>query len=131
MRIISCSIALLLFATLAAAAQKASTTSVQKATTKSVVILAETRTEVDKYILLEPDCTAIDLTVRITKVPAKGALEVEEGSAFTKCGRSKLPGASILFYTPKPGFKGQDRASVEVFSPRGRSFMFDYSITVK
>ena len=69
-------VAALLLAAPAAQAQELKTFS-----TKAVV-LADTKTQVGRIIMLEPDCEVIPLTVRITKQPKNGKLELEEGDTF-------------------------------------------------
>lgn len=103
------------------------------------VVLSEARTRVAFLVAAEPDCSPIELTVRIFKKPVNGKLELEEGDGFgawrkedprSTCNDKKTWGW-LLFYSSNPGFKGIDRAEIEVFSDRGASRRTRISITVK
>lgn len=104
------------------------------------VVLADTKTRIGQLLMIEPDCELIELTIRITKAPVNGKLEVVEGEAFpyyakdnprAKCNDKKVFGASLIFYAPKAGFKGADTASVEVITSRGQSYRYVWNITIK
>jgi hypothetical protein len=82
----------------------------------------------------KPDCSPdIIPEFRIDVAPANGWLVVRNGKVrlpdnAPKCKGAELP-VNALFYRPKPGFSGEDRASIEV-AMGGTSRMESYTISV-
>ncbi len=103
------------------------------------VVLSETRTLVFSAYNHNPDCSVQEVPIaRITKRPAKGEVEIEEGSGYShypknsqlyEC-NTKQTLMSNIFYTSAKGFKGSDNFEIEVFST-GNSRKIRFRVTVK
>ncbi|MGE5306225.1 MAG: hypothetical protein ACM3TN_23195 [Alphaproteobacteria bacterium] len=103
------------------------------------VVLTETRTFVFSAYNHNPDCSVNEVPVtRITKPPAKGEVEIEEGSGYSHYPKSsqlyecntKQTLMSKIFYTSAKGFKGSDNFEVEVFAA-GNSRKIRFRVKVK
>ena len=107
--------------------------------TVTPVVLSETRTLVWSAYSHNPDCSVNEVPVaRITKRPAKGEVEIEEGSGYShypknsqlyEC-NTKQTLMSNIFYTSAKGFMGADNFEVEVFSA-GNSRKIRFRLTVR
>jgi hypothetical protein len=103
------------------------------------VVVSEARTRVAFLTAAEPDCSPQQLVVRVTKQPANGKLEVEEGNGFgysqkenihAKCGERPIWGM-LVYYTSNANFKGSDTAVVESSTEAGVASRYRFKITVK
>lgn len=107
--------------------------------TVTPVVLSETRTLVFSAYNHNPDCSVTEVPVaRIAKRPAKGEVEIEEGSGYShypknsqlyEC-NTKQTLMSNIFYTSAKGFKGSDNFEIEVFSV-GNSRKIRFRVTVR
>jgi len=102
--------------------------------------LPDVRTRINQYSHLNPDCTvAGKITVRVTKPPAHGTLEIDTGPGFpsykkdnirAKCNAQEVE-LTRVWYKANADFKGRDRVQLEAFSSRGTSRKATIQITVK
>lgn len=108
--------------------------------TVTPVVLSEARTLVWSAYSHNPDCSVNEVpVVRITKRPANGEVEIEEGSGYShypkdsqlyECNKQQTL-MSNTFYTSKKSFKGSDNFEVEVFFTAGNSRKVRFRVTVK
>jgi hypothetical protein len=93
----------------------------------SLVAAAEVRTRISFQAAAEPDCTSMQVTVRILDQPLNGKLEVQEESGFayfpppnprSQCNDKQIWGTA-LYYTSNPSFRGNDKVEFETFIPNG------------
>ncbi len=107
--------------------------------TVTPVVLSETRTLVFSAYNHNPDCSVNEVPVaRITKRPAKGEVEIEEGSGYSRYPKNsqlyecntKQTLMSNIFYTSAKGFKGSDNFDIELFAA-GNSRKIRFRLTVK
>jgi hypothetical protein len=108
----------------------------------SPVVLTEERTQVYRVYDLLPDCTAAGIiTIKVTKDPAKGQVDIGDILGFSNYSQQQAPqlyhcntlqtyGTSV-FYTSASGFRGTDNLELEVISARGASRKVKLRITVK
>jgi hypothetical protein len=106
------------------------------------VVLSEERTQVYRTFDLNPDCTAAGtITIRVTKDPVKGHVDIEDILGFSTYAQQQFPqlyhcnaqqtyGTSV-FYTSAPGFKGTDNLELEAINAHGQSRKVRLRITVK
>jgi hypothetical protein len=85
-------------------------------------------------VQVKPDCSPGPIPeFRIDLAPANGWLVVRNGKVRLPDNAPQCKGAEVpvnaLFYRPKPGFSGEDRASIEV-AMGGTLRMESYTISV-
>jgi hypothetical protein len=105
----------------------------------STVPTAQKR-QVGFFYFLNADCSSAgDIDSRLTKAPANGTVELDEGlgySTFTQdnqrysCNGRPVMGVRV-FYTSKDGYVGKDAFTAEFLSPNGQDYVWKYSVTVK
>ena len=78
-------------------------------------------------------------TIGLIDAPHDGRVEVVQGTGFpnfftwntrSSCNTRKLP-ATIVSYTPAPGYVGEDDFAVEIVGPQGHVGRARYRITVR
>ena len=92
------------------------------------------------FTSLNADCsTTGDVQSRLTKQPANGAVELEDGYGYPNyeitnqrygCNRKMVMGVRV-FYTSKDGYLGKDTFETEFFTPTGADVVWTYTVTVK
>ena len=92
------------------------------------------------YWDIRPDCSSLGATtVRISRPPQHGRLEVRETADFprhpaadprSRCNQTEVPGV-IVSYTSAVGYVGTDSAVVEALFPDGGHQLVEYFIEVK
>jgi hypothetical protein len=85
--------------------------------------------KVNSYFSLNADCTSVGPTnIRVTRAPANGQITVRQNLQYPSyarvndrhhCNRRRVPSTSV-YYTPKPGFTGEDSFDIESIFATGR-----------
>jgi hypothetical protein len=86
------------------------------------------------------DCTTNgDIQSRLTKAPANGTVELDDGpgypfyvagSPLNACNSRQVMGVRVM-YTSKDGYTGKDSFESQFFTPTGAEIVWKYSVTVK
>lgn len=104
------------------------------------VVLNGKTLKVDSFGYLEPDCTSIGSTsVRLVSPPEHGKVQIKAGRDFPRFGRdnirahcnTKRAPATLIFYTPSPGYTGPDSFQVEAVFPNGTTNTGTYRLDVR
>jgi hypothetical protein len=95
---------------------------------------------IDYFYSLYPDCSSMGYpTISIITPPQNGAITATDGEAnpvYAKdneravCNLKKAP-VTFVHYAPKPGYRGGDRATVEVLFPLGSFRTIEYVFDVR
>jgi hypothetical protein len=104
------------------------------------VVAAGKTSQIDFLTSLNADCSIVGLpTIHGLTQPQFGTITVKIGLGNTNflqnnqryyCNTRKVKGL-LLFYTPRRGFVGQDRAITDVIYASGRERITQYEIAVK
>ncbi len=104
------------------------------------IVASGERTRVGITYHLNPDCSSAGrIIVRLAESPSNGAAELVTEQAFPdyatedqkfKCNEKSLD-LPAFYYTSRPGFKGKDRFTVEIFFSNGNYRKRVFSIEVR
>lgn len=106
----------------------------------SFVAQAGMRSRINTVFSLEPNCTSLgNISVRVLGAPVHGTLEIRPGDYFPNyaapnprfdCDTRPSPGVAV-FYTPAPGFTGNDSIRLDVIPPSGTERLVETTVVVK
>jgi hypothetical protein len=99
--------------------------SAQTTVDRSVNALPDKDTQIGVYLNVLPDCSSGPLpTIRLVRPPASGKVVVKTATAkatnYKACLALEVP-AYVGFYKSPPAFVGDDRLTIEVRYPGGRT----------
>jgi len=90
--------------------------------------------QIGVYLNVQSDCTSGTLpALRLVSPPQNGKVSIKQGKVtatnYKQCLALQVPGF-IAFYRSKPDFTGQDRMTIEVKYPGGRTEVQTITVTV-
>jgi hypothetical protein len=94
---------------------------------------------IDYFYYVNADCSSVDYTqIKIVKPPANGEITTEQGEQPIAFGKDnaravcngKLTPTIFVRYQSKPGYVGDDKATIEVIGPLGGDFVIEYELNV-
>lgn len=104
------------------------------------VVLDGKTLKVDSFGSLNPECGSLGTTtVLVTEEPKHGKVSVQQGMDYPRfskenirahCNMKRAP-ATLVFYTPSPGYKGSDSFKVEAVFPNGNTRNGTYQLDVR
>lgn len=112
----------------------------RRVATYEKVVLGGSRLTAASFASLDPTCKSLGpMTISLIEAPHDGRVQTGQGREFPSfslfnarahCNARKQP-ATFVFYTPAPGYTGQDEFMLELVDPAGNVGRARFRVTVR